>query len=70
MKTSTVLHECDVCGQKRVDGALVPEGWTSNWGFELVCGNCDISIGRYVDQIRGERAGNEVQLAKNGKSGS
>lgn len=63
MKKNTMLHECDICAQKRVDGALVPEGWSSAFGFELICGLCSKSIGKHIDSLRGTNAGVTVQLA-------
>lgn len=70
MKTSTMLHECDVCGQKRIDGALVPEGWSASFGFELICPLCAKSINKHIDQLRGTCVGLTVQLATNGVSRS
>lgn len=63
MKTSTTLHECDICAQKRIDGALIPEGWSAVFGFELVCPLCAKSVGKHIDEMRGTCAGMTVQLA-------
>lgn len=54
MKCSTTLFVCDVCGRRRIDGALVPEGWSeTSYGFELLCGSCVAAISRFVDDRRG-----------------
>lgn len=62
MKHSTALFTCDVCGLRRIDGAVIPANWRDS-ELGLLCPECEGSIQKTVERCRGGRSATPVELA-------